>query len=156
MFFTDYRGLTVMELRTLRRALRKESADYAIVKNTLYGIAIGDERRAQLKSVLEGPTGVAFAKDDPAGVAKVLTQFANESKKLAIKAALVDGLLYDRAQIEALSRVPPRLELLAKLVGSLKSPLSGIVGVLAGNQRKLVQLLEAIRVKKSEEQTSAA
>ena len=58
---TDYRGLTVGELRTLRSALRKQSSTFAIIKNTLFGIALGDERRGQLAALLQGPTGVAFA-----------------------------------------------------------------------------------------------
>src|SRR5690242_19944443 len=103
VFFTDFRGLTVGELRTLRNALRKESVSYSVVKNTLFGIAIGSEKRAELKSVLEGPTGIAFVGSDPVGAAKALTQFATESKKLQIKAGIVDGRVIDRAQIDALS-----------------------------------------------------
>jgi large subunit ribosomal protein L10 len=147
---TDYRGLTVGELRTLRSALRKQSSTFAVIKNTLFGIALGDERRGQLAALLQGPTGVAFAGGDIAAVAKALVQFANESKKLHIKAGLIDGQIYDAAKIDALSRVPSRPELLSKLVGSLHAPLHGLVGVLHGNKRKLVQLLSAIHAKKSE------
>jgi large subunit ribosomal protein L10 len=149
VFFTDFRGLTVGEMRTLRKALRKESAAYAVVKNTLFGIAIGDEKRAALKTVLEGPTGVAFAGNDPVGAAKALTQFANDSKKMQIKAAIVDGRVVDRAQVEALSKVPPRTELLARLVGSLKSPISRLHGAMKGHHRRLVYVLAAIHDQKS-------
>jgi large subunit ribosomal protein L10 len=151
VFFTDFRGLTVGELRTLRTNLRKASASYEVVKNTLFGIAIGDEKRAQLKSILEGPTGVAFTGPDPVGAAKALTQFATESKKLTIKAAFVDGEYFDRPKIEALSRVPSRVELLTRLVGSLKSPIHGIVGVLGGHRARIVHVISAIHRKKSEE-----
>lgn len=150
LFFTDFRGLTVGELRTLRNALRKESAAYSVIKNTLFGIAIGDEKRSALKSVLEGPTGVAFAGGDPVGAAKALTQFAAESKKLQIKAAIVDGQIFDRAQVEALSRVPPRQQLLSRLVGSLRSPIQRLHGAMQGHHRKLVYVLAAIHDKKSE------
>jgi len=153
VFFTDFRGLTVGELRTLRNALRKESAAYAIIKNTLFGLAAGEDRLAKLKDVLEGPTGVAFAGSDPVGPAKALVQFATESKKLRVKAALVDGEFFDADKIEALSKVPPRQELLARLVGSLQSPMHGVVSVLGGNLRKLAQLLEAIRDQKQGPQT---
>ncbi|HEY5094910.1 MAG TPA: 50S ribosomal protein L10 [Candidatus Eremiobacteraceae bacterium] len=151
VFFTDFRGLTVGEMRTLRTSLRKASASYEVVKNTLFGIAIGDEKRAQLKSILEGPTGVAFTGPDPVGAAKALTQFATESKKLTIKAAFVDGEYFDRPKIEALSRVPSRVELLTRLVGSLKSPIHGIVGVLGGHRARIVHVISAIHRKKSEE-----
>ena len=151
LFFTDFRGLTVGELKTLRNSLRKYSTSYAVIKNTLFGIAIGDEKRAQLKTVLEGPTGVAFSGTDPVAAAKALTQFATESKKLTIKAAFVDGAFFDRPKIEALSRVPSRLELLTKLVGSLKSPIHGIVGVLGAQRSKIVHVLGALHRKKFEE-----
>jgi len=149
LFFTDFRGLTVMELRTLRNALRKESAAYSVVKNTLFGIAIGSEKRAALKTVLDGPTGVAFVGKDPIGAAKALTQFAADSKKLQIKAAIVDGLVIDKKQVEALSKIPPRNELLARLVGSLRSPIQRLQNALTGNQRKLVYVLHAIHQQRS-------
>jgi len=155
VFFTDFRGLTVGELRTLRNALRKESVTYSIVKNTLFGIAIGDEKRAALKSVLEGPTGIAFVGPDPVGAAKALTQFATDSKKLQIKAGIVDGAVIDRAQIDALSKVPPRNELLSRLVGSLRSPITRLHGVMKGHHRKLVYVLSAIHAKKSESAPAA-
>lgn len=151
LFFTDFRGLTVGELRTLRRALQKQSSSsFMIVKNTLFGKAIGEEQRAQLAPVLQGPTGVAFTGEDIVGAAKALTQFANDSKKLRIKAGLLDGTFYDPSRIEALSKVPPRKELIAKMLGSLKSPLHGIVSVLGGNHRKLVYLLQALHDKRNE------
>lgn len=148
-FLTDYRGLTVGELRTLRVALGKSSAEYAIVKNTLFGKAIGDDRLNELRPQLDGPTAVAFAGEDIVAAAKALVQFANESKKLRIKAAYLDGLLYDVAKVEALSKVPSRVELHAKLVGSLKSPLYGLHNVLHGSKRKLVSVLHALHEKKS-------
>jgi len=146
---TDYRGLTVGELRTLRVSLRKSSAEYAIIKNTLFGKAIGDERLGELRAMLEGPTAVAFTGEDVVGAAKALVQFANDSKKLRIKAGYIDGLLYDTAKIEQLSKVPSRVELYAKLVGSLKSPIHRLHNVLHGSKRKLVSVLSAIHEQKS-------
>jgi large subunit ribosomal protein L10 len=154
-FLTDYRGLTVGEMRTLRVTLRKSAAEYAVIKNTLFGKAIGDDKLDELKPLLEGPTGIAFAGDDVIAAVKALVQFANDSKKLKIKAGFVDGLLYDLKKIEALSKVPSRPELLGRLVGSLKSPLYGLHNVLHGSKRKLVLALSAIHTKKSEA-TSAA
>jgi large subunit ribosomal protein L10 len=149
-FLTDYRGLTVGEMRTLRVALRKSKADYAVIKNTLFGKAIGEDRLGELKPLLEGPTGVAFAGNDVVAAVKALVQFATESKKLKIKAGIIDGLLYDLAKIEALSKVPSRPELFGRLVGSLKSPLYGLHNVLHGSKRKLVLALSAVHAKKSE------
>jgi large subunit ribosomal protein L10 len=155
VFFTDFRGLTVTELRTLRNALRKESVSYEVVKNTLFGIAIGVEKRAELKTVLEGPTGIAFVGPDPVGAAKALTQFANDSKKLRIKAGIVDGRVVDRAQIDALSKVPPRSELLSRLVGSLRSPIHRLHGAMHGHHRRLVYVLHAIHEKRAQAEPAA-
>jgi large subunit ribosomal protein L10 len=155
-FLTDYRGLTVSELRTLRIALRKSSAQYSVIKNTLFGKALGEEKLADLKALLEGPTGIAFAGDDVVAAAKALVQFAAESKKLQIKAGMVDGLFYDAAKVEALSKVPTRHELFTKLVGSLKSPLHRLHNVLHGSQRKLVLALHAVHVKRAEETPAEA
>ncbi|MDQ6766255.1 MAG: 50S ribosomal protein L10 [Candidatus Eremiobacteraeota bacterium] len=155
-FLTDYRGLSVGELRTLRVALRKSSAEYAVIKNTLFGKAIGEDRLAELRSVLEGPTAVAFAGDDPVAAAKALVQFAHESKKLRIKAGIIDGLFYDVGKVEALSKVPTRHELYAKLVGSIKSPLYRLHNVLHGTKRKLVLALRALEQKKSEATSAPA
>ena len=149
-FLTDYRGLTVGEMRTLRVALRKSAAEYAVIKNTLFGKALGNDKLGELKPLLEGPTGIAFAGDDIVAAAKALVQFATESKKLKIKAGIVDGLLYDVRKIEALSKVPSRQELYTMLVGSLKSPLYGLHNVLHGSKRKLVLALQALHTKKSE------
>ena len=154
-FLTDYRGLTVGELRTLRVALRKSSSEYSVIKNTLFGKAIGEERFGELKSLLEGPTAVAFVGDDVVAAAKALVQFATDSKKLRIKAGIVDGLLYDTQKIEALSKVPSRIELYTKLVGSLKSPLHRLHNVLHGSKRKLVTVLHAVHQKKSESAPAA-
>jgi len=148
-FLTDYRGLTVGELRTLRVALRKSSAEYTIVKNTLFGKAIGAEKLNELRPQLDGPTAVAFVGEDVIAAAKALVQFATDSKKLRIKAGYVDGLLYDVAKVEALSKVPTLLELQAKLVGSLKSPIHRLHNVLHGSKRKLVSVLHAVHEKRS-------
>jgi len=155
MFFTDYRGLTVSELRTLRNELRKDAASYSVVKNTLFGIAVGDERRGQLAGVLEGPTAVAFVSADPVLAAKALAKFASDSKKLQIKAALVDGKLLGADEVNALSKIRGRTELHAALVGSLKSPFYRLHGTLNSGRAKLVQLLHAVHGKKSQDQPAA-
>src|SRR5215469_8573603 len=156
MFFTDYRGLSVGELRTLRNELRKDAASYAVVKNTLFGIALGDERRAQLSGVLEGPTAVAFVPSDPVAAAKALVKFATDSKKLKVKAAFVDGRLLAPGDVEALSKIRGRRELHAALVGSLKSPLYRLHGTLHAGISKLVRTLHALHASRSSEPQPAA
>lgn len=147
LFLTDYQGLTVEEITKLRGELRKDGNSYSVVKNTLFRIAGGDVATA-LEAFLSGPTGIVFAGSDPVAPAKAIKTFGDATKKLGIKAAYIDGRVVDAAQVEALAKLPPRIELIARLVGSLASPLRGLVTVLSGNQSGLVRVLNAIREQK--------
>lgn len=156
LFLTDFAGLTVQEITALRGELRKDGNSYAVVKNTLFRIAAGDAIASQLDAFLAGPTGIVFAKgNDPVAPAKAIAKFSDESKKLGVKAALIDGKLVDAAQVHALSKLPPKPELIAKLVGSLASPLRGLVTVLSGNQRGLVRVLNQVREQREAAGTTA-
>jgi large subunit ribosomal protein L10 len=156
LFFTNYQGLTVEEITKLRNELRKDGSTYGVVKNTLFKRAAGDDLASQLDAVLAGPTGVVFAGDDPVAPAKALKTFSDSTKAVKVKAAFIDGKLVDNTQVMALAALPPKQELLAKLVGSLKSPLYGLVYVLSGNQSGLVRVLNAIREQKSADQPATA
>jgi large subunit ribosomal protein L10 len=148
LFLTDFAGLTVEEITKLRGELRKDGSTYAVVKNTLFKIAAGEDIAKQLDAFLAGPTGIVFAGTDPVAPAKAIKQFADDSKKLGIKAAYIDGKLVDKKQVETLASLPPKIELVAKLVGTLANPLRGLVTVLSGNQSGLVRVLNAIREQK--------
>ena len=155
LFFTNYAGLTVEEITKLRNELRKDGSTYAVVKNTLFARAAGEDVAALLESFLAGPTGVVFAGEDPVTPAKALKTFSDGVKKVDVKAAYIDGVLVDATQVAALAALPPKIELLAKLVGSLKSPLYGLVTVLSGNQSGLVRVLNAIREQKAADAPAA-
>jgi large subunit ribosomal protein L10 len=150
LFLTDYAGLTVEEITKLRGELRKDGTTYAVVKNTLFRIAAGDLAK-QLESFLAGSTGIVFAGEDPVAPAKALKTFADATKKVKVKAAYIDGQLVDAKQVDRLASLPSKSELIAKLVGSLASPLRGLVTVLSGNQSGLVRVLNAIREQKAAE-----
>lgn len=156
LFFTDYAGLTVEDITKLRDELRKDGSTYGVVKNTLFARAAGDELAKELEAFLAGPTAVVFAGEDPVAPAKALKTFSDSTKPVAVKAARVDGKIIDAAGVAALAALPPKIELLAKLVGSLKSPLYGIVTVLSGNQSGLVRALNAIRERKAAAEAPAA
>ena len=148
LFLTDYAGLTVDEITRLRGELRKDGNTYAVVKNTLFRIAAGD-LAAQLERFLAGPTGIVFAGQDPVAPAKALKTFSDTVKRVTVKAAYIDGQIVDAAQVEKLAKLPPKLELIASLVGTLANPIRGLVTVLSGNQSGLVRVLNAIREQKA-------
>ncbi len=143
LFFTNYAGLTVGEITRLRTELRKDGSSYAVVKNTLFSLAAGDELATKFEGFLAGPTGVVFAAADPVEPAKALKQFSDGVKTIEVKAAYVDGQIIDAAQVQALAALPGKLQLQAQVLGLLASPLRGFVGVLAANPGGLVRLLSA-------------
>jgi large subunit ribosomal protein L10 len=150
LFFTNYAGLSVEDITKLRNELRKDNgvATYGVVKNTLFSIAAGDELAKKLEAYLAGPTAVIFAGEDPVAPAKALKTFGDANRPVDVKAAYIDGQIVDAKAVAALAALPPKIELLAKLVGSLKSPLYGLVTVLSGNQSGLVRVLNSIREQK--------
>jgi large subunit ribosomal protein L10 len=149
MFFTNYAGLTVEDITKLRNELRKDgSSTYGVVKNTLFSIAAGDDLATKFEAFLAGPTAVIFAGEDPVAPAKALKTFGDGGKPVEVKAAWIDGQIVDAKAVAVLAALPPKIELLAKLVGSLKSPLYGLVTVLSGNQSGLVRVLNQVREQK--------
>jgi large subunit ribosomal protein L10 len=154
LIFTDYAGLTVGEITKLRGELRKDGNTYSVVKNTLFRIAAGDVA-SQLQDVLAGPTGIVFAGADPIAPAKALKTFSDTVKKIGVKAAYIDGKIVPASEVNALALLPSKPELVAKLVGSLASPLRGFVTVLSGNLSGLARVLHAVREQKEAAQTAA-
>jgi large subunit ribosomal protein L10 len=154
LFFTDYAGLTVAEITKLRAELRKDGNTYTVVKNTLFRIAAGDVA-SQLENVLAGPTGIVFAGSDPIAPAKALKAFSDGVKRIGVKAAYIDGKIVSVSEVNALALLPSKPELVAKLVGSVASPLRGLVTVLSGNLSGLARALNAVREQKEAVQTTA-
>ncbi len=148
LFLTNFQGLSVAEITKLRGELRKDGSTYAVVKNTLFKLAAGEDLTKHLEQFLAGSTGVVFAGSDPVAPAKALKTFADDAKALTIKGAFIDGQVVDAKAVNVLAALPPKSELLARLVGSLASPLRGLVTVLSGNQRGLVRALDQIREQK--------
>ncbi|MGA8097062.1 MAG: 50S ribosomal protein L10 [Candidatus Cybelea sp.] len=148
LFLTEYSGLTVSDITKLRGELRKDGNTYSVVKNTLFKIAAGD-LASRLESFLAGPTGIVFAGADPVAPAKALKTFSDTVKRIGIKAAYIDGQIVDAKQVEILAKLPPKIELIANLVGTLANPLRGLVTVLSGNQSGLVRVLDRIREQKA-------
>ena len=145
----EFKGLTVAEVTSLRRKLREVNADFRVVKNTLMRLAAKDSDFAAVSDLFRGPTAVAFSHGDPVGMAKALKTFAQATPKVTLKGGFLDGRGLTAAEVAALAEVPSREVLLARLAGSLQSPIAGLVRVLAGPQSKLVYALEAIKGQKS-------
>jgi large subunit ribosomal protein L10 len=146
---TEFRGITVAKVNELRRALEKEGAVYRVVKNTLARRAVEGTEYEVLADQFIGPVGVTWAYQDPVAAAKVLAQFAKDSPVLTLRGGALGGKFLDPVQVEALSKLPSREQLLGQLLSVLVGPMRNLVGVLSGVPRSFVQVLHAIEEKKA-------
>ncbi|MTI80726.1 MAG: 50S ribosomal protein L10 [Firmicutes bacterium] len=153
----DYSGVTVDEVTKLRAELRKAGCELKVTKNTLTKIAADEIGIEGLDSFLEGPTVMTFGYDDAVAAAKIVNKYSKDLKeKLEIKAGVLEGSVVNVDQIKELAELPPREELLAKVVGGMQAPLYGFANVLSANLRDLVHVVEAVRKKKEEEEQAAS
>lgn len=144
---TDYRGLTVREAEELRAQLREQGMTYRVTKNTLLRLALKSQpQMAELDPTsFTGPMALAVGFDDEVAPARVIFQYAKEHEALEIVGAITgDGKLLSAAEVKALATLPSREQLLAQVVGTIAAPLTGFVGVMAGNVRSIVNVLNAL------------
>lgn len=145
IIITDYRGLNVPAINSLRRRLSEERCSYRVVKNTMTRLACRKVGLEVLEQLLDGPTAIAFSGGDPVGAARVLLDFGKNNEALSVKGGLLSGQLLQPDQIKALGEIPPREVLLARLCAGFQSPIYGLASVLQGNIRQLVYAFDAVR-----------
>ena len=146
LILTDFRGLNVAALSRLRRRVKDLGGDYMVAKNTLIrraAQALGHD--GALTALLEGPTALCFVYGDAAAVVKALTEFSRENPNLRLKGGWLAGRVLSAEQVSALAELPPREVLVARVLGTMQAPLTGLVWVLNGTVRQLALVLEAIR-----------
>ncbi len=148
--FAEYTGLSANKLNLLRKEVRATGAEISIAKNTLMkrildtGSLNSDKDSEKLEGELSGQICTIFSYEDAISPLKTLVEFAKANELPVVKMGIFDGVLTSASQIEELSKLPSREELIAQVIGGLKSPLTGLVNVLGGPQRKLVYALSAI------------
>jgi large subunit ribosomal protein L10 len=143
---TEYRGLSVAELKELRRSLAG-NATYNVVKNTLSKIAAREAGLDVLEPMLEGPSAIAFVTGDPVTVAKSLRAFTREHPLLVLKGGVLDGAPLSADDIKKLADLESREVLLAKLAGGFAAPATQLASVLMAPVRQLAQVLGALAAK---------
>ncbi|MCQ2610083.1 MAG: 50S ribosomal protein L10 [Lachnospiraceae bacterium] len=126
----DYRGLTVAQDTDLRKQLREAGVSYKVYKNTYIKRAIAGTELDELVKHLEGPTAIAVSKEDSTAPARILAKFAKTAEALEIKAGIIEGTYYDDKTIQAIASIPSRNELISRLLGSMKSPVTNMARVL--------------------------
>ena len=132
----------------LRKEFRENGVHYKVYKNTLMQIAARQLNMEDLIPYLKGQTAVAFGTEDPVAPAKILAKNMEKLNKMEFKVGLVDGKVIDVDEIKTLAELPSREELLARMLRGMNAPLSGLVTVLSGTIRSLVNTLNAVKEKK--------
>ena len=151
----DYRGLTVEEDTKLRNDLRAAGVKYFVVKNTLLRLAAKETGLEELDSILHGPTALAVS-DDAVAPAKVVADFAKENEKFEIKSGFMDGKVLSLDEINTLAKTPSKETLIAKMMGSLNSPISGLARLLSTIAEGGVEIQDLIAKKAGEAVEEAA
>jgi large subunit ribosomal protein L10 len=152
---TEYRGLTVAELKQLRRALG-ENATYAVVKNTLSQIAAQQAGVDAFDGKMSGPSAIAFVSGDPVDAAKVMRDFAKDHDALIVKGGYMEGHFLDEAGIKKLADLESREVLLAKLAGAMKGNLYKAAYMFQAPLSQAVRTVDALRAKVEEQGGAAA
>lgn len=150
MVMVEFKGITVEEITALRVKFREAGVDYVVLKNSLMQRALKETGIEGLDELLVGPSAFAFGMKDEVAPARIITEFIDQSKsdKMSIKAGIVENKVIDKNAVIALSKLPPREVLVAKMMGSLNAPITNFVGVLSATLRSLVYAVDAIRKQK--------
>lgn len=146
---TEYKGYSVEEITKLRRNLQKDGGDYMVTKNTLAKIALKGTDFEVLSESMTGPIAIAFGFQDQVSPAKVVSNFIKETKKGVILGGALDGKLLTAKEAEALAKMPSKEELIAKLLGSINSPASGIANSINAVMSQLTRTMAAVRDSKA-------
>lgn len=144
--FADYKGLKMADLKELRSKLKGVKGTFKVVKKTLIDLALKSTEMGETKAKkMQGQMALAFSDQDEVAAAKILSDFAKKNDNLKILGGILEGKFLDESQTKALAKIPGKEQLLANLVGSIASPISGFVSVLQGNLRGLVFVLSQIK-----------
>jgi len=130
IYLADFSGMSVESLSLLRRKCREQKVEFRVVKNTLLKRAFNARGITELDVYLAGPTGVVFSAESEVAPAKILSDFAKEHEKPRIKAAVVEGRLFDEKQIAQLASLPSREVLLSQVLSTIIAPMSQFLAAI--------------------------
>ena len=149
IFLTDFTGLDVKSMTVLRDELKKNGAEYLVVKNRLVLRALEGLELPDLSDWLTGPTGVVLGHSGPVEAAKTLADFAkSHGERPGFKVGVLDRVVLDADQIQRLAKLPPRDQLLAMLAGAFEAPMAALAGALEGKLQEMVGLFKALQEKR--------
>ena len=150
-FVTDYQGLNVADMTSLRKSLRESNVRYLIEKNTLFKIAAAEAGVPDVAEHFVGPTAIAFAMADPAVAAKILNDSYKAKELPRTKVFVVDEQVFESSEIGRLADLPSREILLSMVLAAVEAPFSQLVGSLDGFFRELIGSVDALAEKRKSE-----
>lgn len=149
LYFTEYSGMTVEELTSLRVELKKAQADFHVVKNTVARKAIEGREEAVVAKMLKGQIGVVYAYGDVAAAAKAVVEGAKKFEKFKVVGGYFEKNAIGESTVNQIASLPPREVLLAKIIGSMVAPHRGLVGIINAVPSALVRVLNQIKETKT-------
>jgi large subunit ribosomal protein L10 len=150
---TSYQGLTVSELTALRRSLAKSGVELHVVRNTLVHRILEGKGIASPDTLWQGPNALGVSSTDPVAAAQAVFEFARNERRVSIRGGILGNRVISEADLSELASLPSRDVLIARVLGGLQSPISGLVTVLSAPIRGLVNVLDG-RVKQLEQTAS--
>jgi len=150
LVFAGFNAFGVKDNENLRDKLREAGGEYYVIKKTLMNLALKKNNLDINVKDFDGKVAVIFSYEDEVAPAKILGNFRKEKDReecLFFLGGILEGKFLSKKEVEALSELPSKTELYARLVGSINAPVSGFVNILAGSLRSLINVLKAIETK---------
>ncbi|MBK9247075.1 MAG: 50S ribosomal protein L10 [Ignavibacteria bacterium] len=150
LYLVDYSRMTVKDSNAVRSELTKKGIKFKVAKNTLILRAMKEVGGFDIpEDKVIGQSGLALGYADPIAPAKIIREFSEKNNKLQLKAAVIEGQVFDGSQLKQISELPTREDIIAAILGSLNSPISGIVGTINAVMRDVASLVEEVAKKKA-------
>jgi large subunit ribosomal protein L10 len=149
-YLVDFKRMKVAQAVELRKILRKNAFTYKVIKNRLALRALGEKCPEALRPFFQKPTAIAFADKDPIGLAKILKDFSNQGKILAVKGGQVEGRYLAAERFDEISKLSSREDLMARFARLMAAPLVELLRTLQAPLGNLGNLLHQLKVKKQD------
>ncbi len=150
LYFVDYSKMTVKESNAIRAEFKEKGVKFKVAKNTLILRALKEIGEVEIpEKKLFGQTGIALGYSDPIAPAKILRTFVEKNNKLNLKVAVIEGQIFEGSQLKQVSELPTRADIVAAILGSLDSPITGIIGSINAVMRDVSSLVEEVAKKKA-------
>ena len=145
LVFNDYRGLSVLQISEIRRALRDKGAFMHVHKNRLVKHAVREKQYPEnIEEHLSGPTAITYIKGDPTPVLKALFEFAKKEYPIAVRGAFIDNTVFDASEAEKISKLPTKEELIARFMATMQAPTQNLAMALNDIITRFARVLQAV------------